>query len=70
MELPRGHETFEGCAEMGGGDAAAAATEALGGAPFGATKRVRGVLKLGGDAMRTLPPLGPSVELPMEPRNV
>ena len=43
-------------------------TGAIGGAPDGATKRVRGVPKGGGGAMR-VPPLGPSVELPMGSRN-
>eukprot|EP00959_Pyramimonas_sp_CCMP1952_P287344 6009444-Pyramimonas_sp.AAC.1 len=42
-----GHEAREGCAEMGGGNACAAkanaATGAVGGAPYGARKRVRGV---------------------------
>ena len=37
-------------------------SKAFGGAPYEATKRVRGVPKLGGAAMRTLP-LAPSVEL-------
>ena len=50
-----------------------AATGAFGGAPYGATKRVSGVpewRRNGGEAaMRTLP-LGPSVELPVGPRNV
>ena len=44
-------------------------SRAFGVAPYGATKRVRGVPKLGWNRMRTLP-LGPSVELPMGPRNV
>eukprot|EP00959_Pyramimonas_sp_CCMP1952_P258634 5406526-Pyramimonas_sp.AAC.1 len=38
-------------------------------APYGATKRVRGVPKWRGGGMRTMP-LRPSVELPMGPRNV
>ena len=49
------------------------ATGALGGGPVGATNRVRGVPKLAcggrGGRMRTRP-LGPWVELPMEPRTV
>ena len=63
-----GHETCEGCAEMGRRCHANFPIGALGGAPFGATKRVRGVPKWGGGAMRTFP-LGPSVELPMGPRS-
>ena len=39
MELPRGHEPCEGCAEMVGGRYADPATGAFGGAPYGATKR-------------------------------
>ena len=66
---PWGPETCEVCAEMSGGRHANPATGAFGGAPDGATKRVRGVLEQAGDGMRTLP-LGPSVELPMRPRNV
>ena len=42
---------------------------AIGGAPYRATRRVRVCRNGGGGAMRTLP-LGPSVELPMGPRNV
>ena len=42
---------------------------ALGGAPYGATKRVRGVPKRGVAHMRAVP-LGPWVELPMGPRAV
>ena len=53
---------------MGRGRNANPATEAFGGTPYGATKRVRGVPKWGGAAMRTLL-LGPSVVLPMGPRN-
>ena len=44
-------------------------TGAFGGAPYVATKRLRGVPKWRGGGMRALP-LGPSVELPMGPRNV
>ena len=48
------HEPCEWCAEMGGGLHAACATGAFGGAPYGATDRVRGVPKWwsmgGGDA--------------------
>eukprot|EP00959_Pyramimonas_sp_CCMP1952_P340162 7124513-Pyramimonas_sp.AAC.1 len=44
-------------------------TGAFGGAQYGATKRVRGVPKWRGGGMRALA-LGPSVELPMGPRNV
>ena len=40
-----GHETREGCAEMGVVSNTPAPTGALGGAPYGATKRVRGVPK-------------------------
>ena len=43
---------------------AAVVPTACGGAPYRATKRVRGVSKWGGGAMRTCP-LGPQVELPM-----
>ena len=39
VELPRGHEPCEGCAEMVGGRYADPATGAFGGAPYGATKR-------------------------------
>ena len=62
------------CDDAGHGDAgdgddhATAATGAAGGAPCGATKRVWGVPKLRGCAMRPRP-LGPLVELPMGPRN-
>ena len=42
---------------------------ASGGAPYGATKRVMGLPNGWWGSMRTLP-LGPSVELPMGPRNV
>ena len=59
-----GHETCEGCAEMGRWRHANFPTGAFGGAPYGATKRVRGVPKWGEAAMRTLP-LGLSVELPL-----
>ena len=45
------------------------ATGAFGGAPYGATNCVSGAPQCGGAAMRTLT-LGPSVELPMGPRNV
>ena len=48
---------------------AATATGAFDGAPYGATKRVGCVPKWRGGGMRGLP-LGPSVELPMGPRNV
>ena len=41
----RGHETREGCALLCGSDAAGGATGAFGGAPYGATKRARGVPK-------------------------
>ena len=46
-----------------------APTGAFGGAPYGATKRGRGVPDGTRVTMRT-PPLGPSVELPTGPRNV
>ena len=45
VELPKGHETREGCAEMGGGTQTKFAPGASGVAPHGATKRVRGVPK-------------------------
>ena len=64
-----GYETCEGCAKMGWGRHANAAIWALDGAPSGATKRVRGVPKWGGAAMRTLQ-MGPSLERSMGPRNV
>ena len=64
-----GHETCEGCARRGPNHHADAATGAFGGAPYGATERVRGAPKWGGGGMRALP-LGPSVELPMVSRNV
>ena len=38
-----GHETCEGCAETGAVTHAGPATAAFGGAPYGATTRVRGV---------------------------
>ena len=38
-----GHETCEGCADMGAVMYAGPASAAFGGAPHGATKRVRGV---------------------------
>eukprot|EP00959_Pyramimonas_sp_CCMP1952_P085482 1788050-Pyramimonas_sp.AAC.1 len=53
-----GHETFEGCATMGRRRHAGCATGTLGGAPCGATNRVRGVPKWGGAAMRAAP-VGP-----------
>ena len=40
-----GHDACEGCAKMGAVTHAVAATGTLGGAPYGATKRVRGVPK-------------------------
>ena len=64
-----GHETCEGCAKMGWRRHARSATGAFGGAPYGATKRVRGVPEWGWNRMRAQP-LEPSVELPMGPRNV
>ena len=64
-----GHKPREGCAKMGRWRHADPPAGAFGGAPYGATNRVRGVPKLGGGAMRTLP-LGPSVVLPMGPRTV
>ena len=69
VELLSGHDPREGCAEMGRGRPADATTEAFGGAPYGATKRVRGVPEWTRVIMRTQP-LGPSVELPVRPRNV
>eukprot|EP00959_Pyramimonas_sp_CCMP1952_P280486 5863022-Pyramimonas_sp.AAC.1 len=48
----------------GWGDACEHPTGAFGGAPYGATTRCI----MWGRRMRT-PPLGPSVELPMGPRN-
>ena len=62
-----GHEPCEGCAEMARWRHAGPGTGALGGAPYGATQRVRGVPKWRGGGTRALP-LGPSVELPMGPR--
>ena len=50
-----GHETCEGCPEMEVELHADPATGAFGGAPYGATKRVRGALKLRWNCMRTLP---------------
>ena len=50
-----GHEACEGCATMGWRRHAGAATGAFGGAPNGATKRVRGVPKWGGGGMRAQP---------------
>ena len=44
------------------------ATGTLGGAPYEATKRLRGVPKWAGGRMRTMP-LGLSVEPPMRPRS-
>ena len=58
-----------GVPKMGRRRHASSLIGSLGGAPYEATKRVRGVPKWGGAAMRTMP-LGPSVELPMGPRNV
>ena len=49
-----GHKTSEGCARMDPSSHADATTGAFGGVPYGATKRVRGVLKWGG------PPCGRS----------
>eukprot|EP00959_Pyramimonas_sp_CCMP1952_P205802 4303652-Pyramimonas_sp.AAC.2 len=63
-----GHEAREGCAEMGVISNAPAPTLAFGGAPYWATKRVRGVPKCAWSITRPRP-LGPSVELPMEPRS-
>ena len=57
-----GHDPREGCATVGAVLHATPTIGAFGGAPYGATKRVRGVPKWGGAAMRTLP-LGPSAEL-------
>eukprot|EP00959_Pyramimonas_sp_CCMP1952_P470243 9496305-Pyramimonas_sp.AAC.1 len=54
---------------MGRRRPAGCATATLNGAPYGATKRMRGVPKWCGAAMRAAP-LGPSVELPMCPRSV
>ena len=58
LRVPHGYETKEGARKLG------PSTGAFGGAPYGATKRCPGW----GRRMRT-PPLGPSVELPMGPRN-
>eukprot|EP00959_Pyramimonas_sp_CCMP1952_P458654 9476972-Pyramimonas_sp.AAC.1 len=62
---------------MSGGTACAAQANAttgtFGGAPYGATKRVRGVPKWGVEPhapQKRTQPLGPSVELPMGPRSV
>eukprot|EP00959_Pyramimonas_sp_CCMP1952_P424772 8897181-Pyramimonas_sp.AAC.1 len=46
-----------------------AAIGAFGGAPYGATNRVKGVPKWVWNSTR-MQPLGPSVELPMGPRNL
>eukprot|EP00959_Pyramimonas_sp_CCMP1952_P225182 4708686-Pyramimonas_sp.AAC.1 len=54
--LPRslwGHEMCERCAEVGLGDARGRGSGAFGGAPDGATKRVRGVPKWVGGRMWT-----------------
>eukprot|EP00959_Pyramimonas_sp_CCMP1952_P330323 6916512-Pyramimonas_sp.AAC.1 len=51
----RGHEACEGCAAMGVEMHADTATEAFGGAPYWATKRVRSVPQWGWNCMRTLP---------------
>ena len=59
-----GHETCEGCAEMGRWRHANFPTGAFGGAPYGATKRVRGLPKWARVHMRTLP-REPSAELPV-----
>ena len=53
-----GHETCEECADMGRRCHANVPTWAFGGDPYGAAKRVTGVPKCGGGAMRTFP-LGP-----------
>eukprot|EP00959_Pyramimonas_sp_CCMP1952_P128675 2691164-Pyramimonas_sp.AAC.1 len=58
-EGPR--ETLEGCAKIEVELHAVPATGAFGGAPYTATKRVRGAPKYGWNCMRTLP-LGPSAE--------
>ena len=60
-----GHETLSWAGETH----ASAASGALGGAPYGATNRLRGVPKWGVAHMRAVP-LGPYVELPIVPRNV
>ena len=62
-----GHETREGCAKMGAVTHANAATGTLGGAPYEATKRVRGVPKLVRPRMQPQPQ-GHSAEIPMGPR--
>ena len=64
-----GHETCEGVPKWVRWAHANAAIWAFGGAPYGATKRVRGVPKGAGGRMRALQ-LGPSLEIPMGPRNV
>eukprot|EP00959_Pyramimonas_sp_CCMP1952_P123889 2590057-Pyramimonas_sp.AAC.2 len=66
---PWDHEACEGCAETGGDQHANPAVWAFGGAPYGATNRVRGVPTWAGNRMRALP-LGPSVEPPMGPWHV
>ena len=58
-----GHEPCEGCAKIGGGTHADPPPGAFGGAPYGATHRVRCVPEWARSPMRTLP-LGPLVELP------
>ena len=57
-----GHETCEGWAKVGVVTYAIPASGALGGAPYEATKRMRGGPKWAWSPMRFLP-LGPSVEL-------
>eukprot|EP00959_Pyramimonas_sp_CCMP1952_P170577 3564687-Pyramimonas_sp.AAC.1 len=42
---PWGHEACEGCAKLGRGRHATSATGALGGVPYGATKRCTGWVK-------------------------
>eukprot|EP00959_Pyramimonas_sp_CCMP1952_P246926 5160716-Pyramimonas_sp.AAC.1 len=70
VELLMGHGTREGCAEMGVVSNTPAAIGALGGAPHGATRRVRGVPTWAWSVMRVRSrPLRPSVERPMAPRN-
>ena len=66
--LKMGPSTQE-CVKMGPSMHAGPATGAFGGAPYGGTKRVRGVPKWTRVRMRALP-LGPLVELPLGPRNV
>ena len=58
VEFPLGHKRVRDVPKNVVGKHAGPGTGAFGGAPYGATKRVRGVPKWGGGVMRTFP-LGP-----------